>query len=45
MKISVLFVINVLMLELKWGEVVSPEITDVPAYRSGYSTSSSGAEP
>jgi hypothetical protein len=45
MKISVLFVIIVLMLELKCGELVSPEITDMPAFRSEYSASSSGAEP
>jgi hypothetical protein len=45
MKISVLFVINALMLELTWGEFVSQEITDVPQFRSEYSASSSGAGP
>lgn len=45
MKISVLFVINALMLELTWGEFVSQEIKDVPPFRSEYSASSSGAGP
>jgi hypothetical protein len=45
MKISVLFVINMLMLELKCGQLVSPEITEVPAFNSEYSASSSVAEP
>jgi hypothetical protein len=33
------------MLELKWGKLMSPEVTDLPPFLSKYSASSIGAEP
>jgi hypothetical protein len=45
MRNPVFFVINMLIMELKWSEVVSQEITDVPQFYSGHSAARNDVGP